>query len=837
MRVYGKMGRPETVVPFRDFAHTDTYGETTVKRGLTNKILKIFLFTAFILLCTSVFTACGRDGGQLEHEHAWNDWTVSAPATCTEDGTKTRRCILCDAVETDTVKAAGHGWGVWTWDNDSPADCLLPGVKRRTCAKCAATEKQDVPSLGHDIKRFKAQAATCTEAGFEAYEICLKCDYTTYVKIPPTGHSFARSWTYDSEKHWRAAVCAHTEEKSEETPHVWRDGVCSVCTYRAEYTIGLSFTLSADRSHYSVSAGAATGNIVIPAEYNGLPVTAIDERGFVGSSLIGIVMGRNISVIGANAFDGCAGLKSVTFGGGETVIGMYAFYKCTGLTEIDFPDSVIRIERAALRGCDNVSKLTVPFVGAARNDTPDTHFGYIFGATDSRYHSAYVPDSLNTVCITDAENIAASAFANCVRIQNIVLPDGIKTIAETAFDNTGIIGAVIPAQACKYMPDSLQSVTVTCGIIMNDSFRGRENLTSVDIEDNVSAIGYYVFYDCTGLKKVTVGNGVTNIGASAFENCVNLTDITLGDSVKYILERAFYGCGSLTSVTIPSGVTGMLSGSLFKDCASLKNIEISGAVTSLGTGIFSGCASLKTVEIPDSVTMIGSNAFSDCISLTQIRIPDKVTMLSTGIFLGCTSLRNIELHDGITSIGASAFSGCTAITEFVVSDKITSIGRGAFAGCGNLVSLTVPFVGSRAGANETDYNQHPLGWIFGTVMTEGCTATEQYYYGSAGDITKTVYYIPDSLKNVVVTGGKVLYGAFYGCSRLESVTVGASVGRIQPNAFYKCDSLKSAYFEVIAGWKVVSAETLTEQVVDVSDPAVNATCLTGVYTAYTWINA
>ena len=46
----------------------------------------------------------------------------------------------------------------------------------------------DVVTVGHDIVKVDAKAPTCTEIGWEVYEYCTACDYTTYVEIPATNH-------------------------------------------------------------------------------------------------------------------------------------------------------------------------------------------------------------------------------------------------------------------------------------------------------------------------------------------------------------------------------------------------------------------------------------------------------------------------------------------------------------------------------------------------------------------------------------------------------------------------------------------------------------------------
>jgi hypothetical protein len=43
--------------------------------------------------------------------------------------------------------------------------------------------------LGHDLIDHAAQAPTCTEIGWDAYQTCSRCDYTTYAEKPALGHS------------------------------------------------------------------------------------------------------------------------------------------------------------------------------------------------------------------------------------------------------------------------------------------------------------------------------------------------------------------------------------------------------------------------------------------------------------------------------------------------------------------------------------------------------------------------------------------------------------------------------------------------------------------------
>ena len=80
------------------------------------------------------------------HTHEYGEWTVTTPATCTEDGVKSRTCV-CGATETRSIDATGHSFGEWTVT--TPATCTEDGVESRTCSACGETETRAIPATGH----------------------------------------------------------------------------------------------------------------------------------------------------------------------------------------------------------------------------------------------------------------------------------------------------------------------------------------------------------------------------------------------------------------------------------------------------------------------------------------------------------------------------------------------------------------------------------------------------------------------------------------------------------------------------------------------------------------
>ena len=115
------------------------------------------------------------------------DAVVTDP-TCTEEGYTTHTCSTCGDVYVDTVvDALGH------------YDCLTLGIVESKCTEEGYTVKKClicdevfkdnfVDALGHDLTQHDAKAPTCTEIGWDAYEDCSRCDYTTYNELAALDH-------------------------------------------------------------------------------------------------------------------------------------------------------------------------------------------------------------------------------------------------------------------------------------------------------------------------------------------------------------------------------------------------------------------------------------------------------------------------------------------------------------------------------------------------------------------------------------------------------------------------------------------------------------------------
>ena len=104
------------------------------------------------------------DGDKMKQElnHDWHD-TETLP-TCTEAGEKGKVCSRCGMKETKKIPALGHDWGDWTVT--TPATCTNEGVETRTCNRDPShVETRTIPTTGHNWVDNGNGTHTCTNCG------------------------------------------------------------------------------------------------------------------------------------------------------------------------------------------------------------------------------------------------------------------------------------------------------------------------------------------------------------------------------------------------------------------------------------------------------------------------------------------------------------------------------------------------------------------------------------------------------------------------------------------------------------------------------------------------
>ncbi len=124
---------------------------------------------------------CGAWYGEKNDTHDWSN----------KDGICANGCgLTCDheSYTEGVCDVCGYACAHTTEKDENKATCQLGDI----CDLCG-TEYGDINADNHKdtLVQVEAKAPTCTEIGWDAYEYCTACTYTTYVELPvdPDAHT------------------------------------------------------------------------------------------------------------------------------------------------------------------------------------------------------------------------------------------------------------------------------------------------------------------------------------------------------------------------------------------------------------------------------------------------------------------------------------------------------------------------------------------------------------------------------------------------------------------------------------------------------------------------
>ena len=195
----------------------------------------------------------------------------------------------------------------------------------------------------------------------------------------------------------------------------------------------------------------------------------------------------------------------------------------------------------------------------------------------------------------------------------------------------------------------------------------REQIESIVLEEGVTRIGDYAFYDCTALKSVEIPEGVTQIGESAFACCQSLESVTIPGSVTEIGEGAFESCSDLLILELTSGLK-RVGAFAFSECFSLRAFDLPDTVERIDRSAFTGTA-LQELVIPSNVQEIGDNAFNGCIRLSSLTLSEGIRVIEEMAFSNCSDLTKVLIPASVECLGDGVFSDCLAMTQIAVAPE------------------------------------------------------------------------------------------------------------------------------------------------------------------------
>jgi hypothetical protein len=496
-------------------------------------------------------------------------------------------------------------------------------------------------------------------------------------------------------------------------------------------------------------------SIYIPAEIDELPVTMVADRAFEGNeNLVSITFedgegsSSSLKTIGTSAFANMATLRDLTLPQTSLLtIKNDAFRNSSLLTAVDIPSGVTTLGTNVLTGTDSIERITVR-PGNNSKSVATFNFKYLFGGTV--FNSAVnVPLSLETVIVSEGETTIPNDFLRDLpMVREVVMPPSVTTMGTAV-----LLGA---NQLNSLTWTFTSSVDGAANSFLSYAFNtGHTSITNVPttlenvtINDTLTRIGSYAFYNIANLRQINLPDNITELGTYVFAhaavNTSRLEFISLPSSIVTILANSFTNNSSVKDIELPQNLV-TIGNNAFQNTTSLVEMEIPNTVTTIGTGILTGSnaltkltysnnslpsgtrflryffggsvasgavpATLKTVEITTGDALIASY-FESITTIETIFLPSTIATINNRAFFGMTALRQVAvlgtvavadrvvLPSALTTLGTSVFQNAANIRHVTLPAAITTLPADTFNGATELTTLisgpSMTIIGDRA---------------------------------------------------------------------------------------------------------------------------------------------
>ncbi len=244
------------------------------------------------------------------------------------------------------------------------------------------------------------------------------------------------------------------------------------------------------------------------------------------------------TAIADEAAKGCEGISEVVLPEGLVSIGKYSFMGCSGVQSIVFPESLQVIEMGAFSECANLQNIILPTV---MDKIGSNSFGKC-----PLLEKVHLPDGITGICgifsgCTGLKDVnipgsvtKVSDFKDCGFYKEYEMSS-----AETLYVGNWLI-------AYKKQP-SLKVRAGTVGIA-DMHWKNAKELCELVLPDSLKYIGYSAFEN-SSITSVKLPENLEFIDTSAFRGS-KLNNVVIPKSVKKVEQWAFMRCENIETITI-----------------------------------------------------------------------------------------------------------------------------------------------------------------------------------------------------------------------------------------------------------------------------------------------
>ncbi len=438
----------------------------------------------------------------------------------------------------------------------------------------------------------------------------------------------------------------------------------------------------------------------------------------VGNNVTKVIIPPSVVTIAADAFRNSASLTIVDIlsGSGLEIIGKNAFANCANLTNINIPKNIVIIDSNAFANCVNLTNIS--FDERSINDPIKK-----LAVMDHAFYSCSSLINISLPLHTDV--IGDYAFANCTKLNNAVFTQESKVtkFGKYAFSYTSIVSIYVP-----FSVNSVDDYCFTGSSSLYYVYLNRETIPG--ISSSLTAAGEQVFGTNSSpfIKVYTPPTSHTNYQSTKWNTKTIIPNLTQGD-FNYILNASggentvtlTNYLGTSTILNVPSSIfinnvehrvttLGRYFGNAL--ITEVKFAE-NNYVTALESYSFAACSSLKKIHMPANITTIGDYSFYNCSSLIDIILPNNLNTIQPYVFAYCTSLKELAITPQVITVGNFSFIGCSSlnrvIVNVVIAESVNTLGQNAFTGTSPSLIILV---------DESDLSKYITEWKLPNIVSK-----------------------------------------------------------------------------------------------------------------------
>lgn len=444
-----------------------------------------------------------------------------------------------------------------------------------------------------------------------------------------------------------------------------------------------------------------------------------------------------------------------------------AFYRNSKVTKIVVPSTVTEIENGAFSGCTAVTDVELPFIGNTLDST--SGFKTVFNDATS---------NIINIKINQGTKVIEGAFKNLKTVKKIELPNTITVVASSAFEECSALVEI------TNLPTNLER-------IYSSTFKGCKELKADIIlsliNKNLKVIDKLAFANCQQLTEINIPDNVISLGAGVFSGCSKLQSISLPyigtgytfevNSNKEIIKKDFNDKTTFGYIFNEDETSTSNSAE-----SSLKEVEIRGSYN-LPDAAFSGAKNIEKLILCEEIEKIGNEAFSGCESLTEINLPKSLVSLGSSAFQGAKDLTKVELPSGITELKDSTFKDCSSLKEIDIT-YVSKLGKYVFYSVNEELTITID--------NAINKNYQVIDKSLYTSDDENGKCDLIYY------LPKVKKESEFEVKDIVKV---IKEGAFVSCTYLKTLVIPTTVETIETGAISNCTKIQNLTIPFIGNTK------------------------------------